>query len=106
MLGGMSDLEVATRAELGVVVGLNLACLAGRTALRTGIARVGATASLTGYLAAASLWLVLAIGCGIEYFNPRCDAVVTPMITIAIVLGLASFPVGRLIEWTTHAFRR
>jgi len=60
-------------------------------------ARWGAAASVSGYLSAVALWLVLVMACGIEYFNPRCDAVVTPAITVAVVLGLASLPIGRVI---------
>lgn len=106
MLGGMSDLGVATRLELVVVMCLNLACLASRASLAGGAARVGAAASLTGYLAAVALWIVLAIGCGIEYFNPRCDAVVMPLIWLAVALGLGSLPVGRLIDVIGRVFQR
>jgi hypothetical protein len=41
------------------------------------------------------LWLVLAVGCGIEYCNARCDAVVAPCITISVIVSLVGLPVGR-----------
>jgi len=41
-------------------------------------------------------WLVLAVGCGIEYYNARCDAVVAPLITTFVVVSLTALPAGRL----------
>jgi hypothetical protein len=103
MLSGMSDLLVTTRLELAGVVIVNLLFAAGPSALTGRAARLGAAASLTGYLIAIVSWIVLAFGCGIEYFNPRCDAVVLPVIRISIILGLASLLVGRTIDWIVRA---
>ncbi|HEV2986503.1 MAG TPA: hypothetical protein VGX46_19035 [Vicinamibacterales bacterium] len=97
MLSGMSDLAGATRVEIAVVVVINLGCLLGRTALMNRPARWGATVSLVGYLSAVAAWLVLALGCGIEYFNARCDAIVDPLIMISLGLGFAALSIGRTI---------
>jgi hypothetical protein len=68
-----------------------------KTSALTRPARWGATVSLVGYLSAVAAWLLLALSCGIQYFNPRCDAIVDPIIMIALGLGFASLPVGRTI---------
>jgi len=96
MLAGMSDLEIPTRIAFAAAVALNLACLVGPRALSSRAARAGAVAALAGDAAAVGLWLVLALGCGIEYFNPRCDALVTPLIEGAVGVALASLPIGRV----------
>src|SRR5262249_37690532 len=96
MLSGMSDLAVSTRLLIGAVVALNLTLLIGRRALSTGPARWGAMASLGGYVGAVMFWLIMALGCGIEYVNTRCDAAVTPVLAAAVVLSLAGLPLGRL----------
>src|SRR5262249_43104979 len=72
LLSGMSDLHVTTRLELAGVVVVNLLFVAGPSALTGRAARLGAAASLTGYVTAIVSWIVLALGCGIEYFNARC----------------------------------
>jgi hypothetical protein len=97
MLSGMSDLAGAIRVEIAVVVVINLGCLLGRTALMNRPARWGATVSLVGYLSAVAAWLVLALGCGIEYFNARCDAIVDPLIMLSLGLGFAAPAIGRTI---------
>lgn len=102
LLAGMSDLELALRLKAAALVALNLFALASRSALTARAARVGAIAALTGNVAAITLWFVLAIGCGIEYFNPRCDAVVVPLLTIAVGVGLSSLLVGRGVAVIGH----
>ena len=97
MLSGMSDLAVATRVEVAAVVAANLVCLGGTAPLESRPAWWGAAASVIGYLGAAAMWLVLVMACGIEYFNARCDAFVDPAIAVALVFGLASLPIGRVI---------
>jgi hypothetical protein len=97
LLSGMSDVAPATRVEVAAVVAANLVCLAGTAALASRPARWGAAASVIGYLSAVALWLVLVMACGIEYFNARCDAIVDPAIAVALVFGLASLPIGRVI---------
>ena len=57
---------------------------------------VGACASLAGYVGAVVSWLVMAVGCGIEYYNARCDAVATPLITIFVIVSLNGLPLGRI----------
>ena len=96
MLAGMSDLAGSTRLSVAAVVGVNLLLLVDRQALATRPARWGAGASLVGYTGTVVFWLVMALGCGIEYVNPRCDAVVTPLIAAAVVVSLAGVPVGRV----------
>lgn len=98
LLAGMSDLEGSTRLLVAVALAFNLLLLIGTHALLTRAARWGGWASLAGYAGTVGFWLVMALGCGIEYFNPRCDAVVTPLITIALAVGLGALPVGRLGE--------
>ena len=96
MLTGMSDLELRTRVLVAVAMAINVLLLIGKDALATRPARWGAVASMAGYAGAVGFWFVLALGCGIEYFNPRCDAVVTPLIMIAVVMSLGALPAGRL----------
>jgi hypothetical protein len=97
MLGGMVDLAAAARIELAAVIALNLLLLLRPESLVSRAAQVGATAALTGSVAAVALWCVLALGCGIEYFNPRCDAIVLTLIKMAVILALASLPCGQLV---------
>jgi hypothetical protein len=96
MLAAMSDLEPSTRLLVAGIILANLLLLVGARALATRPARWGAAGSLAGYAGAVSFWLILALGCGIEYYKAGCDAVVTPLITASVVLGLASLPAGRL----------
>ena len=96
MVSGMSDLAVSTRLAIAAVVALNVALLIGRRALSTRPARWGARASLGGYAGAVVFWVITALGCGIEYVNTRCDAVVTPVLAAAVALSLAGLPLGRL----------
>jgi hypothetical protein len=96
MVSGMSDLAVSTRLATAGVVVLNVTLLIGRRALSTRPARWGVMASLGGYVGAVVFWLVTALGCGIEYVNTRCDAVVMPVLAAAVALSLAGLPLGRL----------
>ena len=84
MVLGMSDLAVATRLVIGAIVAVNITLFIGRRALSARPALWGATASLGGYIGAAVFWLITALGCGIEYVNTRCDAVVTPVLAAAL----------------------
>lgn len=95
MLSGMSDLAGSTRVLVAMILAVNLLLLVGRNALATRPARWGAIASLAGYAGTVGFWLVMALGCGIEYFNARCDAVVTPLIATAVIVSLAGLPAGR-----------
>ena len=97
LLAGMSDLETTTRLAVAAVIALNLLLLFGTSALATGAARVGAKVSFAGYILTVATWLVLALGCGIEYYNARCDAVVQPLIFVCAVIAVVSFPLGRAI---------
>jgi hypothetical protein len=96
MLSAMSDLEGSTRLLVAAALALNLLLLVGGNALATRSARWGAVASLAGYAGTVGFWLVMALACGIEYFNARCDAVVTPLIAFAVVVSLGGLPAGRL----------
>ena len=96
MLTGMADLELPTRVLVAAAMAINLLLLIGKDALATWPARWGAVASLASYAGTVGFWLVLALGCGIEYFNRRCDAVITPLIVIAVVISLSALPAGKL----------
>ena len=96
LVAAMSDLTVSTRLTIVAVAALNVALLIGQRALLTRPARWGAMASLAGYAGTVVFWLVLALGCGIEYFNQQCDAVVTPLIAAAVIVSLIALPIGRL----------
>jgi hypothetical protein len=96
LLLAMRDLDSTTRLLVGAALAVNLVLLIGRSALLTRPARLGAGASLVGYAGTVVSWLVLAFGCGIEYYNARCDAVVTPLIVVFMILSLAGLPTGRL----------
>ena len=96
LLLGMTDFDASTRILVAAVIALNLLLLIGERALLKRPARFGARASLAGYAGTVVSWLVLAIGCGIEYYNARCDAVVTPLVTAAVIVSLVSLPIGRI----------
>ena len=95
MLSGMSDLAVSTRLVIAAVVAVNLMLLIGQRALTTRPAAWAAIASLGGYVGVVVFWLIMALGCGIEYFNSKCDAVVTPFIAASVVVSLGALPIGR-----------
>jgi hypothetical protein len=59
-------------------------------------AQLGGWSSLAGYAGTVVSWLVMALGCGIEYYNARCDAVVTPLIAACVIVSVMGLPVGRL----------
>ena len=96
LLLGMTDFDSSTRIIAAAVIALNVLLIVGKRALLTRPARFGARASLAGYAGTVVSWLVLAIGCGIEYYNARCDAVVTPLIMAAVIVSLVSLPIGRI----------
>jgi hypothetical protein len=96
MLAAMSDLEPSTRLLVAAMIVANLLLLFGARALATRPAQWGAAGSLAGYAGAVGFWLILALGCGIEYYKAGCDRVVTPLISASVVLGLASLPAGKL----------
>jgi hypothetical protein len=92
----MTDFDASTRIFAAAVIALNVLLLVGERALLTRPARLGARASFAGYACTVISWLVLAIGCGIEYYNARCDAVVTPLVTAGVIVSLVSLPIGRI----------
>lgn len=96
LLAGMSDLDVTVRiaAALAIIVNLILASLKSGMAKRA--VRMGARYSLLGYAATVVAWFVLAFGCGIEYSNATCDAVVEPAIYAFLIVGVAALPGGYL----------
>ena len=98
LLAGMSDLEPSMRLGVAGVVVFNLALLIGKDGLVPLCARVGARLSLVGFAGTVGSWLLLALGCGIEYYNARCDAIVTPLIVAFVILTLVSLPIGRAIS--------
>jgi len=96
LLVAMRDLDSSMRLFAAGAVVVNLILLVGRRALLKRPARLGAPASLAGYAGTVVSWLVLAVGCGIEYYNARCDAVVAPLITTFVIVSLTALPAGRL----------
>ena len=96
LLAGMTDVVSSWRLLIGAALVGNVLLLLGKRALVKTPARLGASASLIGYAGAVISWLVLAFGCGIEYYNATCDAFVTPLITTCVILGLVGLPVGRI----------
>jgi hypothetical protein len=96
LLLGMTDLDSSIRLLVAAVLAINVLLLIGKTALLKRSAQLGASASLVGYVGTVGSWLVMAIGCGIEYYNARCDAVVTPLLTTFVIVSLAGLPVGRI----------
>jgi hypothetical protein len=96
LLWAMTDLESSTRAGVAAAIVVNILLLIGKRALGKRPAQLGAWASLAGYAGTVGSWLVLALGCGIEYFNARCDQVVTPLITASVIVSLVGLPVGRI----------
>ena len=96
LLLAMTDLDSSVRLLVSAALTVNVLLLIGKRALLTRPARLGARVSLAGYAGTVVSWLVLALGCGIEYYNARCDAVVTPLIATSVIVGLLSLPVGRI----------
>ncbi len=96
LLLGMTDLESSMRLLAAAALVVNVLLLIGKGALLKRPAWLGARASLAGYAGTVVSWLVMAVGCGIEYYNARCDAVVTPLITTCVIVSLISLPVGRI----------
>jgi hypothetical protein len=96
LLALMRDLDSSMRLLAAAAVVVNLILLVGRRALLQRPARLGAWASLAGYAGTVVSWLVLAVGCGIEYYNARCDAVVTPLITTFVIVSVTGLPAGRI----------
>jgi hypothetical protein len=96
LLLGMTDLDVSMRMLVAAALVVNVLLLIGRRALLKRPAWLGACAYLAGYAGTVVSWLVLALGCGIEYYNARCDAVVAPLITICVIVSLTGLPVGRI----------
>lgn len=94
----MSDLDASTRLPVAGALAVNVVLLIGRGAQWKGPARAGAYFSLAGYVGVVMLWLVLAIGCGIEYYSPRCDAVVTPLLEACVAVSLVALPAGRACD--------
>ena len=81
LLLAMTDRDSSMRLLVVTVLAVNVLLLIGKRALLRRPARLGACLSVAGYAGTVVSWLVMAIGCGIEYSNARCDAVVTPLIT-------------------------
>ena len=101
--GFYRDLDLLRKAGVSVTLtegryslAANLAALVGREALGAAPARWGARLSLVGYGSTVGFWLVSAVGCGIEYVNTTCDAIVTPLMYASPIVGLASLPIGRV----------
>ena len=96
LLLAMTDLDSSVRLLVAAGLGVNVLLLVGERALLKRPAKLGAWASLVGYAATVVSWLVLAVGCGIEYYNARCDAMVTPLIGACVIVSVSGLPVGRI----------
>ena len=96
MLLAMTDLDSSTRLLVAAALVVNVLLLIGRGALLKRPAWLGACASLAGYAGTVVSWLVMATGCGIEYYNAGCDAVVTPFLWTCVIVSLIGLPVGRI----------
>jgi hypothetical protein len=92
----MTDLDSSMRLLVAAALVVNVLLLIGKRALLTRSAWLGACASLAGYAGTVVSWLVMAVGCAIEYYNARCDAVVTPLITTCVIVSVIGLPVGRI----------
>src|SRR5229473_2812107 len=96
LLLAMTDLDWSMRLLVAAALVVNVLLLIGKRALQKRPALLGACASWAGYAGAVVSWLVMAVGCGIEYYNARCDAVVTPLIATFVIVSLIGLPVGRI----------
>jgi hypothetical protein len=95
----MSDLGLVTKELVLAAIFLNVLLLFWKSPATSRARSAGGVVSLIGYVGAVAAWLVLAFGCGIEYTNATCSAVVSPIVTAAAVMGLASLPVGYAGDW-------
>jgi hypothetical protein len=73
LLLGMTDLDSSMRLLVAAALVVNVLLLIGKRATLKRPAWLGACASLAGYAGTVVLWLVMAVGCGIEYIDLRID---------------------------------
>jgi hypothetical protein len=102
----MSDLGMVTKELVLAAIVLNVLFLFWKSPATSRARQAGGVLSLIGYVGAVATWLILAFGCGIEYSNATCSALVSPLVTVAAVIGLASFPVGCAGEFVIGMFGR
>jgi len=102
----MSDLKTFSRGLILVVIALNVVLLLWKSPATSRLRLAGGLLSFLGYAGTVVAWCVLAFGCGIEYSNATSSAIVSPIVTVAAVMGLASLPVGYLGDFSRTVFRQ